>query len=117
MQLHIANLDRALPAGIVTTVHWTATEVDGDYTASAYGSLGVPAKEPTDPTFIPFDELTEAEVKQWVLDTMGAEQVAALQANLDGQIESQKHPTSASGLPWASVPEAPAEPEEEPDAA
>jgi hypothetical protein len=31
---------------------------------------------------------------------MGEEQVAALQANLDGQIEAQKHPTSASGLPW-----------------
>jgi hypothetical protein len=42
---------------------------------------------------------------------MGEEQVAALQANLDGQIEAQKHPTSASGLPWSQ-----AEPEEEPDA-
>jgi hypothetical protein len=114
MELHIANLDRALPAGIVTTVHWTATQTDGDFTASAYGSLGVPAKEPSDPTFIPFDQLTEAEVKQWVLTTMGEEQVAALQANLDGQIEAQKHPTSASGLPWS---QAPAEPEEEPDAA
>jgi len=114
MELHIANLDRALPAGIVTTVHWTASQTDGDFTASAYGSLGVPPGDPTAPGFIPFEDLTEEQVKQWVLDTMGEEQVEALQANLDGQIEAQKHPTSASGLPWAQTP---VEPEEEPDAA
>ena len=54
----------------------------------------------SDPTFIPFDDLTEEQVKQWVLDTMGEEQVAALQANLNNQIEAQKHPVTATGLPW-----------------
>jgi len=103
MNLNIAQLDRTLPSGVVNTIHWQASQTDGDFTASAYGSLGVPAKEPSDPTFIPFDQLTEAEVKQWVLDTMGEEAVAALQSNLDGQIEAQKHPTSASGLPWSQA--------------
>jgi len=103
MNLNIAQLDRTLPDGCVTTIHWTATKVDGDYTASAYGSLGVPAKDPSDPTFIAFESLTEEQVKQWVLQTMGEEQVAALQANLDGQIEAQKNPTSASGLPWSQA--------------
>jgi hypothetical protein len=107
MNIQIAQLDRTLPESVVNTVHWTATQTDGDFTASAYGSLGVPAKDPSDPTFIPFESLTEAEVKQWVLQTMGEEQVAALQANLDGQIEAQKHPTSASGLPWAQTQEEP----------
>jgi len=114
MNIQIAQLDRTLPDGCVTTIHWTATQADGDFTASAYGSLGVPAADPTSPGFIPFESLTEEQVKQWCLDTMGEEQVAALQANLDGQIEAQKHPTSASGLPWAQPP---VEPEEEPDAA
>jgi hypothetical protein len=103
MNIQIVDTNRELPSGVVNTIHWTATEVDGDYTASAYGSLGVPAKDPSDPTFIPFESLTEAEVKQWVIQTMGEEQVAALQANLDGQIEAQKHPTSASGLPWSQA--------------
>jgi len=114
MNIQIAQLDRTLPDNVVTTVHWTASQTDGDFTASAYGSLGVPAADPTSPGFIPFEDLTEEQVKQWVLDTMGEEQVTALQANLDGQIETQKNPTSASGLPWAQTP---AEPEEEPDAA
>jgi hypothetical protein len=112
MELQIVNAERQLPSGLITTLHWTATQTDGDYTASAYGSLGVPAKDPSDPTFIAFASLTEEQVKQWCLDAMGEEQVAALQANLDGQIEAQKHPTSASGLPWTS---APIDLEEEPD--
>jgi hypothetical protein len=115
MNIQIAQLDRTLPDGCVQTIHWTATQTDGTFTASAYGSLGVPAKDPSDPGFIPFEELTEEQVKQWVLDTMGEEQVEALQANLDGQINAARFPTSASGLPWASAVSV--EPEEEPDAA
>jgi hypothetical protein len=103
MNLNIAQLDRTLPDSVVSTIHWTATQTDGDFTASAYGSLGVPAKDPSDPTFIAFASLTEEQVKQWVLDTIGEEQVTALQANLDSQIEAQKNPVSASGLPWAAV--------------
>ena len=41
---------------------------------------------------------------------MGTEQVEALEANLDGQIEELKHPTQAAGVPWSN---APAEPEAE----
>jgi hypothetical protein len=100
MNIQIAQLDRTLPDSVVTTIHWTATQTDGDLTASSYGSLGVPAKDPSDPTFIAFASLTEEQVKQWVLDTMGEEQVTALQANLDGQIEAKKNPTSATGVPW-----------------
>jgi len=103
MNLNIAQLDRTLPNGCVTTIHWRASKTDGDFTASAYGSLGVPAKDPSDPTFIAFASLTEEQVKHWVLQTMGEEQVAALQANLDGQIEAQKHPVQASGLPWSQA--------------
>jgi hypothetical protein len=103
MNLNIAQLDRTLPDSVVSTIHWQASQTDGDFTASAYGSLGVPAKDPSDPTFIAFESLTEEQVKQWCLEAMGEEQVAALQANLDGQIEAQKNPVSASGLPWAAV--------------
>jgi hypothetical protein len=103
MNIQIAQLDRTLPDGCVTTIHWVATQTDGDYTASVYGSLGVPSKDPSDPTFIPFDELTEAEVKQWWLNVMGQDQVAAFEADLQGEIEARKHPTSASGLPWSQA--------------
>jgi hypothetical protein len=103
MNIQIAQLDRTPPDGCVTTIHWTATQTDGDFTASAYGSLGVPAKDPSDPTFIAFASLTEEQVKQWVITTMGEEAVAALQANLDAQIEAQKNPVTATGTPWGQA--------------
>jgi len=100
MELQIVNAERQLPSGLITTIHWTASQTEDTFTASAYGSLGVPAKDPSDPTFIAFASLTEEQVKQWVLQTMGEEQVEALQTNLNKQIEAQKHPVTATGLPW-----------------
>jgi len=101
MNIQIAQLERTLPDGCVQTIHWVATQTDGTFTASSYGSLGVPAKDPSDPTFIPFDSLTEEQVKQWVFNTMGEEQVAALEAGLQSQIDAQKNPVTATGLPWS----------------
>jgi hypothetical protein len=96
----IAQLERHLSDGVVMTAHWTATKTDGDYTASAYGSLGLPPKDPTDPTFVPYEQLTEAQVIDWVKEIMGTEQVEALGNNLNSQIEAQKHPVKAAGMPW-----------------
>jgi hypothetical protein len=56
----IVSLDRNLPAGLCTTAHWTADKQDGDYTASAYGSIGLPPKDPSDPTFVAYEDIIEA---------------------------------------------------------
>jgi hypothetical protein len=109
MQLKVVQLQRDLPAGLCTVAHWTATKQDGDYTASAYGSLGLPEKDPSDPTFVAYEDITEAQAIEWVLAAMGTEQVEALEASLDAQINAARFPTSASGTPWASVAETPAE--------
>jgi hypothetical protein len=100
MDMKIVQVERALPDGVVMTAHWNASKTDGEFTASAYGSIGLPAKDPSDPTFVAYEDITEAQVIEWVKAVMGEEQVAALEANLDGQIEAQKHPTQASGTPW-----------------
>jgi hypothetical protein len=100
MDMKIVQVVRNLSDGVVITAHWTASKTDGDYTASAYGSIGLPAKDPSDPTFVAYEDITEAQAVEWVKAVMGEEQVAALEAGLDAQIEAQKHPTQASGLPW-----------------
>lgn len=105
MALNIVNLERNLPEGLCTTAHWTASKTDGDYTASSYGSIGLPEKDPSDPTFVPYEDITEALAVEWVKESMGQEQVEALEANLDAQIETKKHPTQASGVPWVHQPE------------
>lgn len=98
----IVQTDRTLPDNVVTTLHWTATLVDGDYTASSYGAIGLEAKDPADPTFVDFADITEAKAIEWLKAQMGAEQVTALEASLAERIEAQKNPTSASGLPWTN---------------
>lgn len=100
MEMKIAQLERHLPDGVVMTAHWTADKTEGDYGAGAYGSIQLPEKDPSDPTFVPYDQLTEAQVIEWVKKAMGKEQLAELEANLDNQIEVLKNPTSAAGIPW-----------------
>lgn len=93
----ISLLERNLPDNGVVTAHWRVTAVDGDYSASAYGTAGF-TPDPTDPAFIPYENLTEAEVLSWV---WGGVDKAETEANLAAQIEADKNPTQASGLPWA----------------
>jgi hypothetical protein len=90
----IENLDRKTSDGFVTTCHWRATAVDGEYSASVYGTVGFDGDHPT----IPFADLTPAEVLEWVYEKLNKDET---EANLAAQIEAQKNPVQKSGLPWA----------------
>ena len=95
----IVSLERKTADGGVVVAHWTCSDVDGEYSGSVYGSMSfTPDASAAD--FIPYADLTEADVIGWVHAEMGAEQVAAYESNIAAQIEAQKHPTQASGLPW-----------------
>lgn len=100
MQWKIEDLNRTLPDGVVYTAHWRVSKTDGDASGSVYGTISFPAKNPSDPDFIPYDNLTEAIVIGWVKEEMGADTVAAHEAAVQAQIDAQKNPTSSSGLPW-----------------
>jgi hypothetical protein len=98
----ISSLDRTLPDGWVFTAHWRVSDTQDGFSASTYGTISFPAKSPSDPDFIPYDQLTEAQVIQWVKDEMGANQVSAYEAAVQGQIDAQVNPTTASGTPWSN---------------
>jgi hypothetical protein len=89
----IDNLDRQTSDGLVITAHWRVDAVDGEHTAGAYGSVGFTRGD----DFIPFDELTEAQVLTWVKSQLDVEQIEAALAQL---IAEQKTPSKVSGLPW-----------------
>ena len=90
----IVQCDRQTSDGFITTAHWTVNAVDGDYTASAYGTCGFAAATPA----IPYASVTEAEVLNWCFAS-GVDK-DAVEANLAAQIEAQKTPVTASGVPW-----------------
>jgi hypothetical protein len=96
---HIAQLERETADGYVFTAHYTIDANDGTYSAGAYGSLGF---ERPEEDLIPFADLTEEIVIGWVKDKFGPEKVADIEAALKAQLDEQRQPTRASGLPWSN---------------
>jgi len=92
----ISTLDRDVDTGFVTTAHWTATAVDGEHSASAYATVSWPEGTPA----VPYANLTEATVLEWVWNAVDK---TATEASLAAQIELLKNPVKATGTPWASA--------------
>lgn len=92
----IGQMDRNAANGGVTVAHWNVTAVDGDYSASAYGSAGF-TPDASAPDFKPYDQLTQEDVLAWV---WGSVDKAAAEESLAQQIEVQKNPVTLNGLPW-----------------
>jgi hypothetical protein len=97
-QFKITQMDRNTADGFVITVHWTASQVDGEHTASTYSTVSF-AKE-NGINYVPYASLTEAAVIDWVKGSLGAEGVAAVNAALAAKIADQKAPKVAAGVPW-----------------
>lgn len=92
----INNLERQTSDGLVTVVHWGVTAVDGGYSA---GIVNTQALERGD-SFVNYDTLTEQTVLGWLWGKVDKE---AVEAALEAQIEAQKAPVVASGLPWGQA--------------
>jgi hypothetical protein len=93
-QWNVVQMDRLTSDGFVVTVHYTVNAVDGDYTASTYGTVGYTQGEGS---YVPFANLTKEQVIGWAQDSLNKETV---EAALSAQIDAQKNPVQASGLPW-----------------
>lgn len=90
----ISQLDRNTADGFVTTAHWQATAVDGEYTASVYATASWSEGTLT----VPYADLTEATVLAWVWESVDKD---VTEAALAAQIEAKKNPVTATGTPWS----------------
>ena len=93
----ITQCDRLTSDNFITTAHWTASAVDGEYTASIYSTCSWADGTPT----IPYASVTEAEVLQWCWDS-GVDKDAT-EAALAQNIALQKNPVTVTGTPWAAA--------------
>ena len=101
----IAQCDRELADGGITTAHWRVTAEQtvgtGDdavaYTASSYGTCGF-TPDPSASDWTAYDSVTEAEVLGWCWAN-GVDQEAT-EASLQADIDLQITPTNGSGVPW-----------------
>lgn len=89
----ISQLDRNTADGFVTTAHWTATAVDGEHSASCYATVSWAEGTPA----IPYANLTEATVLNWVWESVNK---ASTESALAAQIALLKNPVKATGTPW-----------------
>jgi hypothetical protein len=93
----IANLERETDDGFVFTAHYTVNANDGTYFSGAYGSIGFQRPD----NLIPFADLTQELVVGWVKEALGGdEKVGEIEAALQAQIDEQRAPTKAAGVPW-----------------
>jgi hypothetical protein len=93
----VVQMDKLTSDGFVVTCHYTVNAVDGDYTASTYGTTSYTQEQGE--TYIPYADLTEAECVGWVQTSIGKD---TTEASLQSQIDLLKNPVQESGVPWAS---------------
>jgi hypothetical protein len=93
----ISNLDRRTSDGFIQVAHWQCRGVDGDLSSSVYATVGFEEGTPS----IPYDQVTEAEVLNWIWAN-GVDKEAA-EASIAQRIETLKNPVQASGLPWSAA--------------
>ena len=91
---NISQLDRQTSDGFVTTAHWQATAVDGEHSASIYATCSWSDGNPT----VPYADLTKETVLGWIWAN-GVDKTAT-EAALAAQIDAQKNPVTATGVPW-----------------
>ncbi len=94
----VANTEYDTATGGITVIHWRCTGVDGDYSASSYGTTSH-EYDASDAGFIAYDSVTEANAIDWAKAQLD---VDAIEAAIASDIAEQKTPTTASGTPWAA---------------
>ena len=92
----LPTLERHTADGFVFTAHYRVVATDGEFSATSYGTAGF-QQDPEADSFVPYESLMEEMVLAWLFNSIDKDATeAALQANID----AQKNPTTADGVPW-----------------
>jgi len=99
----IAQCDRELSDGGITTAHWrvvaSQTVEDVEYTATSYGTCGF-TPDPESGDYTPYADVTEQQCLDWCFaDGVDKDQI---QTSLQAQLDAKITPTTGSGTPWAA---------------
>lgn len=101
--LDIRDLHRYLDTGTVYSVEWT---LKGERTIGNSIILDAITKVttglgPADPNvFIPYADLTQAEVGSWIESVVGKDQLEEMKLVLTNKLDELENPTKGRGVPW-----------------
>ena len=82
---------------VLTTLHWTAKDSDGNHSGNDYGAVHLAA--PDAGSFIALASITKDDLIAWVKNTLGADEVTEIETRIAAQIIESKAPTKFSGVP------------------
>jgi hypothetical protein len=100
----ILNLKRKTETSLVTEVTYV---INFDLNGEKDRKIGTVKLEgdPTNPDFIPFEELDEQTVLVWVKDSIGTEEIEKIEnefkSRLENRLENRNKNEFSKGLPWS----------------
>ena len=93
----VNTLERELADGYVKKVDYSVKGLDGsEEHLRATGSVELERPE----TLIPYKDLTESKVLEWVKAKLGTDEVARVEKWLEDEIALINTPVTATGKPW-----------------
>lgn len=96
-------MERLVSDGGVIVVNWSCTAAGGGKSSFYGGATQFVAPDPSSPSFVPYDQLTEEVVLGWVFVALGDEK-EVIEAERIAKVEKQLYPAVESGLPWPTLP-------------
>ena len=99
----IQTLKRDLTGNVVINVRWDCTATYNSASSHGDGGVDIPYLDPTASGFIPYADLTQTEVWDWLNAQTGSFVSSSIQEQLSSSVNLKLNPpapTTAEGLPW-----------------
>ena len=87
---------------VILVTEWYCEAKDGRFHEVVYGQVELDSKDSNSPDFIPFDQITQQKMLDWVFQKIDK---ASIEKKLIEIIDKQKAPALVSELPWQIVNE------------
>lgn len=100
MDIKILDLVRQTQDGCVVMVYFSASKTKSDRTVSIESNVSLVNKDSSDPSFVPFDSLSEEQVVGWAKSSFGEENLVSLENELDELLDNPPKEKFTMGLPW-----------------
>jgi DNA polymerase III delta subunit len=94
----VQDMQHIVSNGDVISVDWICTAQGGGASAKYFGKSEF-APDASNANFIPYDQLTEESVLQWVFEELD-DKKAAIEASCLESLKRQLNLATNSGLPW-----------------
>lgn len=92
---------------VVVQTYWKKIGTDGAHTGTFSGATPFSADSmPAGTTFIPFSQLKEADVLNWIKAVVVGQYEEHVNGAIQKQIDDAKNPVVDATLPWAPAPAA-----------